>query len=316
MIHIPEYLSPEARAALREYLSAQPGAPLPAPDDVDGWAKLHEENEATWEEANHEVVREYQPEMSHGELGEVPVLEIRPKNYTESANVLVYVHGGGYTMGSVSSSLVCSVPVANDTGRRVISVEYTVAPRGKWQQATDQVVAVLNALVGDGRRPAQIAIYGDSAGGGLAAGSVLKMRDQGMEMPGAVVLWSPWSDITETGDSYQTLRREDPLLNYALNLKNSADAYADPADQKHAYISPVYGEYSKGFPPTLIQGGTKEIFLSNFIRHHHALDQAGIPSKLDLYDGMWHGFMGINHDLPESKAARQKMNSFLRKRVI
>jgi acetyl esterase/lipase len=221
VIHIPEFLSPEARAVLKGYLSAEPGAPLPAPEDLDGWAKLHEENEATWREANQEVLREYDPEISRGALWGVPVLEIRPRGYTESPNVLVYVHGGGYTMGSVESSLVCSVPVASDTGLRVISVEYTVAPRGRWQQATDQVVAVLAALAGEGRRPGEIAIFGDSAGGGLAAGSVLKMRDQKMEMPGAVVLWSPWSDITETGDSYRTLRSEDPLLNYALNLKNS-----------------------------------------------------------------------------------------------
>ncbi|MGB2960533.1 MAG: alpha/beta hydrolase, partial [Bacteroidota bacterium] len=284
MIQIPEYLSREAKAALKEYISAQPGAPLPAPDDMRGWAKLHRENEAIWEKVNRAVVREYGPKISRREMGGVPVLEIWPKDYTESPNVLVYVHGGGYTMGSVKSSLVCSVPVANDTGLRVISVEYTVAPRGKWQKATDQVVAVLEALSGDGLGHAQIAIYGDSAGGGLAAGSVLKMRDQGMEMPGVVVLWSPWSDITETGDSYHTLRSEDPLLDYALNLKNSADAYADPEDQKHPYVSPVYGDYSRGFPPTQIQGGTKEIFLSNFIRHYQALDDAGIPARLDLYD--------------------------------
>jgi acetyl esterase/lipase len=314
VIHIPEYLSPEAKAALKQYLSAEPGASLPAPDDLDGWAKLHEENEATWKEANHEVLREYGPEISRGVLAGVPVLEVRPKGYAESPNVLVYVHGGGYTVGSVESSLVCSVPVASDTGLRLISVEYTVAPRGRWQQATDQVVAVLEALAAEGRRPGEIAIYGDSAGGGLAAGSVLKMRDRGMEMPGAVLLWSPWSDITETGDSYHTLRGQDPLLDYAKNGKNAADAYADPKDQKHPYVSPVYGDYSRGYPPTLIQGGTKEIFLSNFVRHYRALDDAGIPAKLDLYDGMWHGFMGINHALPESRAARKKMVDFLQGR--
>ncbi len=137
------------------------------------------------------------------------------------------------------------------------------------------------------------------------------MRDKGLGMPAAVVLWSPWSDITETGDSYATLKHADPLLYYPDNLKNCADAYAAPADQKHPYVSPVYGDYTKGFPPTLIQAGTKEIFLSNAVRHYQALDQAGISVKLDLYEGMWHIFQVFNHDIPESKLARKKVRAFL-----
>ena len=160
-----------------------------------------------------------------------------------------------------------------------------------------------------------MAVYGESAGGGLAAGAVLKMRDQGLGMPAAVVLWSPWSDITETGDSYATLKEADPLLYYPGNLKHCADAYAAPADQKHPYVSPVYGDYSRGFPPTLIQAGTKEIFLSNAVRHYQALDIAGIPVKLDLYEGMWHIFQVFNHDLPESKMARKKVKAFLGRHV-
>jgi acetyl esterase/lipase len=100
-------------------------------------------------------------------------------------------------------------------------------------------------------------------------------------------------------------------LYYPGSLKNCADAYAAPSDQKHPYVSPVYGDYSQGFPPTLIQAGTKEIFLSNAVRHYQALDNAGIPVKLDLYEGMWHIFQVFNYDLPESKTARKKVRAFL-----
>ena len=109
-------------------------------------------------------------------------------------------------------------------------------------------------------------------------------------MPAAVVLWSPWSDITETGDAYITLKDTDPTLFYPDSLSNAAAAYAAPADQTHPYVSPVYADYSLGFPPTLIQVGTKEIFLSNAVRHYQALDQAEQEVKLDLYEGMWHVF--------------------------
>ena len=91
----------------------------------------------------------------------------------------------------------------------------------------------------------------------------------------------------------------------------SAEAQAPPEDQKHPYVSPVYGDYSKGFPPTLIQAGTKETFLSNAIRHYQVLDQAGIPVKLDLYEGMWHVFQAFPWWLPESRLARQKVGRFL-----
>lgn len=138
------------------------------------------------------------------------------------------------------------------------------------------------------------------------------MRDQGQGMPAAVVLWSPWSDITETGDTYATLREVD-FLRYKEQLGPAA-AYASPADQKHPYVSPVYGDYAKGFPPTLIQGGTREIFLSNFIRQYQAIDAAGGEVKLDLYEGLPHVFQVLLANTPESRLALRKMNDFLTSR--
>ena len=96
-------------------------------------------------------------------------------------------------------------------------------------------------------------------------------------------------------------------------LKNAADAYADPKDQKNPYVSPVYGDYSKGFPPTLIQGGTKEIFLSDFVREYRAIDSAGGTAVLDIYEGMPHVFQAVIFDSPESQQAIRKMKKFLEK---
>ncbi len=156
-----------------------------------------------------------------------------------------------------------------------------------------------------------IVLYGNSAGGGLSAGSVLKMRDQGMEMPAALILWSPSSDITETGDSYVTLRDAEPFFTYRDVLGPSALAYADATDHRHPYVSPVYGDFTIGFPPTLIQGGAKEIFLSNFVRLYQALDQAGQTVKLDLYEGMPHVFMAALPESPKSRAAVGKAGDWV-----
>ncbi len=306
---VPTTISPEAQEALKDF--SLDGDTIPAPDDFDGWKKLWQEKEESNKEDNTKVVDHYKPVIEERKLGGIPVLDIKPKNWQDNGKVLVYTHGGGYVLFSAASTLISSVPVADATRLRVVSIDYTVAPFAKWDEVTDQVIQVIKALITEDYSLQNIGIYGDSAGGGLAAGTVLKMRDYGLGMPATVVLWSPWSDITETGDTYATLKNHDPIILKSYSLTNIANTYADPADQKNPYVSPVYGDYSKGFPPTLIQVGTKEIFLSNSVRHYQALDQANISVKLDPYEGMWHVFQELNWELPESELARQKMAVFL-----
>jgi monoterpene epsilon-lactone hydrolase len=281
-------------AEARQYLEALPDpASLPewpAPDDLPGWKKAWQAGEADSEPRVRATLKRYAPAVQARTIGGVPVLDIKPKGWKDSGKILVHAHGGAYTMYSARSRLISSVTAATATGLRVVSVDYTVAPVGKWQKVTDEMLVVVEGLQKEGLKLRNIALYGESAGGGLVAGSVLKMRDRGKGMPGAVVLWSPWADITDRGDSAITLKRFEPFFLHDRHLKRSADAYADPKDQRHPYISPVYGDYSKGYPPTLIQGGTRELFLSHFVRLYRAIDGAGGTAILDLYDGMPHVF--------------------------
>lgn len=308
--HVPTTISQEAQNAAASLTRSTD--PLPEPSDIQGWKKVWVENEEAQKEESQEIINRYQASVSELKVGGIPTLDIKPNNWKDNGKVLIYTHGGAYTLFSASSTLSSSVPVADLTGLRIISVDYTVAPHAKWEEITDQVVSVIKGLIDEGYGLEDIAIFGDSAGGGLAAGSVLKARDEGPGLIAAVVLWSPWSDITETGDTYTTLKDADPLLVYTKVLEHSASAYAEPENQKHPYVSPVYGDYSKGFPPTLIQVGTKEIFFSNSVRHYQALDLAGIEVKLDPYEGMWHVFQAFHWQLPESDTARKKMAKFLR----
>ena len=195
-------------------------------------------------------------------LGGIPIVEISPANPASDDKVGVYAHGGAYIQGAARNPQAVLFSAA--TGLRVISIEYTLAPHSKWQDTTAQVLAVFSALAEEGYSPSHTVLGGDSAGGGLAAGSLLRMRDEGMEMPAALVLWSPWADISETGDTYLTLRDAEVSFTYNNVLGPAARVYADPDDHGHPYVSPVYGDFNEGFPPTLIQGGTREIFLSNF----------------------------------------------------
>jgi monoterpene epsilon-lactone hydrolase len=285
---------------------------LPSPDDIAGWTAAQQSRESVGLERQKPLLVQLKPKVTELNMGGVPVLDVKPRDWKDNGKVMVYTHGGAYTFFSAKSTLASSALMAQITGLRVISVDYTLAPHAKWQQVTDQVVSVFKALRKQGYAMKDIAIYGDSAGGGLAAGAVLKMCDLGMGMPAAVVLWSPWSDITESGDTYVTLKNAEPMYVYDKHLKPAADAYADPGDQKNPYVSPVYGDYSKGFPPTLIQGGTKEIFLSNFVRQYQALDTTGQIVKLDLYEGMVHVFQVNIVGSPESNTALKKAAAFVK----
>jgi len=313
-IYIPTTISKEAQEELRKIASNPFDFKNPGPADLIGWKKLYQEIESMDLFRSQSFIDLYQPNITETKLGGVNVLDIKPKNWHDNGKVLVYTHGGAYTLLSANSSLSSSILAADATSLRVISIDYTVAPFSKWNQTTDQVISVIQALKDQqqGYSLDDIAIYGDSAGGGLATGSVLKMRDGGMGMPAAVVLWSPWTDVTQNGDTYFTLKDADPLLMNNQFLKNSADAYANPIDQKNPYVSPVYGNFSKGFPPTLIQGGTKEILVSDFVRLYQGLDQANVPVKLDIYEGMPHVFQYILIKTPESDISLSKMNDFLR----
>ena len=316
-VRVPDTLSPEAR----RYLESLPDpATLPAwpePDDLAAWKKTWEAGEKASAPLVEATLKRHEPTVTERKLGGVPVLDVKPRGWKDNGKVLVHLHGGAYVLHSARSRLHSSIPAAAATGLRVISVDYTLAPVGKWEKVTDEVLSVFAALQQEKYRLRDIALYGESAGGGLAAGSVLKMRDRGLGMPAALVLWSPWADITNRGDSAITLRDHDPILLYNRQLRLAADAYASPKDQKHPYVSPVYGDFSKGFPPVLIQGGTREIFLSHFVRLYRAIDGADGQAVLDLYDGMPHVFQMRPElaDAAETRTALKKMAAFLKQHL-
>ncbi len=311
----PSTVSPEAAAYLKSLPGPSARPIAPAPDDLAGWKRLQEKREAEAEPRVAAFVKRYQPTITERKIGGVPVLDIKPRGWKDNGKALVYAHGGAYTTFSARSTLPSALVAAAATGLRVISIDYALAPAAKWPRITDEVLVVFRGLEAEGLPAKMLAFYGDSAGGGLVAGATLKMRDKGLTMPAALVLWSPWSDIGEHGDTFATLKHAEPTYTYEKHLKNAAAAYADPNEHKHPYVSPVYGDYAKGFPPTLIQGGTREIFLSNFVRHYRALDTAGQHAVLDLYEGMPHVFQSRLADAPEGKAALAKMKGFLERHL-
>ncbi len=313
LMFTPDTVSPQAKAALDQlaglFASGGPAAG-PTPKTAADWDRLNASFEGFIEHMDAPRLAAFSETARDETLDGVKIIRIGASSSATDGRILIFVHGGGYTMGSARSSLLEAVEMAHATHLPVVSVDYTLVPHGNWRTATEDLVKVYAGLLKEGHKANQIGLFGGSAGGGLIGGGVFRLRDEGFPLPGALVLGSPWSDLTETGDSYCTLANADPILTYA-GLKAGADLYADPKDQKNPYVSPVYGDYSKGYPPMLIQGGTREIFLSNAVRQYQAAISAGQVAVLDLYEGMPHGFQALVPDAPEGRQARQRAADFL-----
>jgi monoterpene epsilon-lactone hydrolase len=307
--YIPTTISPEAAAIYKGYrafiLMKRPPAPKTAAEFEAAYPIIEKHNI----EASEARLKLFHPTIIERAINGVTVYEVRPENYKDDGTVIIDVHGGGFVGGSAKSSLGGLAAIAQATGRRFISVEYTVAPRGRWRLVTDQVLAVYKGVIAEGIAANHIGMTGGSAGGDIVAATTLKIRDQGLPMPAALVLISPMTDFTEGGDTRETLKDADPALR-ADEVRPALDAYADPADQKNPYVSPVYGDFSKGYPPVLIQGGTKEWLLSDMVRLNRRIKEAGGDSDLEIYEGMPHGFPGLMFNAPEGKEATAEQIAF------
>jgi acetyl esterase/lipase len=306
---VPTTISPEAQAIFTAYrpliMSPRP-APPETLADFDALYQSAEERSLAVSEAR---LEQLQPTVVELRLNGTLVYEVKPKDYEDDGAAIVFVHGGGFILGSARSSLGEAAGIAAMTGRRVYDVDYTVAPRGNWKIATDQVMNAYKGVLELGYDARRVGMTGGSAGAAIAAATTLKIRDSGLPMPAALVLLCPMSDFTEGGDTRYTLMEADPAL-WSPQVRPGLDAYAAPADQRNPYVSPVYGDFSKGYPPTLIQGGTKEFLVSDMVRLHRAIKRGGGVSNLELYEGMPHGFMGLMADAPEGREARAEELAF------
>ena len=286
--------------------------PYPGPNDVAGWQAVDKKLELQARSNVEQAIARDHITVAATKLGSVPVLDVRPQGWTDDRRIIVYFHGGGYTMFSARTSIALSGAMSAATGERIVSVEYTLAPAARWQTIQRQALDVVKALLSRGYRLRNIAVAGDSAGGGLAVSTVLNLRDAGIGMPGAAVLISPWVDLTDNGDTMHTLSGEDPIVTYLGWLKNAAGAYAGTTSVDDPHVSPIYADFSKGFCRTLIQDATKTILESGSVRLYRALDAAGADVKLDMYEGMWHDFPWWA-DVPESQLAFKKIAAFLKR---
>ncbi|MGX7704929.1 alpha/beta hydrolase [Methylobacterium sp. Gmos1] len=310
---VPSTVSPPARTALsRAYAEREKQPEIKEPTDLAGYDALNARVAASRAAQNQRMVDALGVRVTEAQLGGVPVLRIAPKTLRSGSGPVVYIHGGGYVLGSARSTVGAAAWIADATGREVVSVDYTLAPRADYRVVTDQVVAVWKALLAAGGAAGSMAIAGDSAGGNMTIASTLKLRDQGIAMPGALWVLSPNTDLTRSGDTYTTLKNADPILP-ADQLPWFMKTYVGNGDIDSPYASPIKGDFAKPFPPTLIQGGTHEILLSDFVRLYQAIRSGGGDAVLDLYEGMPHVFQVVVPEVPETRIAGSRAAAFLDK---
>ena len=249
-------------------------------------------------------------------IGGVRAWIIQPKTLPpENQNrLLVHAHGGGYVYNPGEAGTVEAVLMAGYGRFKVISFDYRMPPDFPYPAAMDDAMAVWKAAL-TMQKPENMAIFGTSTGGAMTLAMVLRAKQEGLPLPAAIAPGTPWSDLTETGDSYKTNEWLDNILvSYGGYLGRAAQLYAGGHDMKDPQLSPIYGDFH-GFPPAILTTGTRDLFLSNTVRTNRKLRQAGVETELQVFEGMSHAQYQIAAGTPESREAFEEIARFLDKHL-
>ena len=301
IVPVPETISPEARESL---------VPEPAEREDPNVAAEHAR---AHRQTSLEIYRaQYPVEISSSTIADVPVHIVTPLQIpAEKADrVLINLHGGGFT--SDSGSLIESVPVANLTQTKVVSVLYRLAPEHPFPAAVEDTVAVYKELLKT-HKPEKIGIYGSSAGAVLTPEVAVQLKMSGIPLPGALGVFSGGGDFTKTGDSQ--------FIYGVSGLKGAPDTrptgvqwigvYVGSADPKNPVLSPYFADL-QGMPATLFMTSTRDMLLSDTAILHRAFLRAGVDAQLVVFEGLNHCFW-YNPTLPESREADEIMAKFFNK---
>ena len=242
----------------------------------------------------------------------IPGEWITAPNSTDATTIL-YLHGGGYSIGSVNTHADMVSRICRASGARAFSLNYRLAPENPYPAAVEDATKAYRWLLKQGVRPESIVISGDSAGGGLALATLLALKAAGDPLPGAAVLLSPWTDLDATGESIKTRAESDPMI-VADPLKTMAKIYAGTASLTDPLVSPLYGDYS-GLPPILIQVGDAEVLLDDATRVAEKAKAAGVDCTLEIFDEMIHVFQIFAATLPEGQQAIDKIGEWVKQHV-
>jgi acetyl esterase/lipase len=230
----------------------------------------------------------------------------------DAQRAILYLHGGGYVMGSLTTHRSLGGEVSRAAKAAVLMLDYRLAPESPFPAAVDDSVTAFQWLVEKGFKPQNLAIAGDSAGGGLTAATLVALRDRKLPLPKAAVCISPWSDLTCTNESYKTRAEADPMVT-PDGIGNMAGVYLQGADTKNPLASPNFADW-QGMPSLLIHVGRDEVLLDDSIKLHEKAKAADVDSTLEIWDDMIHVWHAFHPMLPEGKQGIERVGAFLREK--
>lgn len=249
--------------------------------------------------------------VTNGTVGGVPGLWVSAPSCGDA--IVLYVHGGGFILGSSHGYRSVGAALSESTGARVFLVDYTRAPEAPFPAAYDQVIAVYRGLVADGVDTARIVVAGDSAGGNLALAALVGIKNAGDPQPAGGVLLSPFADLTLSGESLESLASVDPLSSKET-AEQGIELYLNGADPRDSRASALFADLT-GLPPLLVQVGSSEILLDDAVRIVESARRAGVKAELQVAYGQIHVFQMFPDQMPQAQAAIDDIGEFVRAQV-
>ncbi|MEU8240971.1 alpha/beta hydrolase [Actinoplanes missouriensis] len=311
----PKYPAPSTVSEqAKQWLAIQlPAGVYPPREDTAAWSALVEQTNSYLLSHYVAASADLPVTLEDRTIGDVPVYVATPtapheQSRQQSGVVYFDVHGGALLFGGGQVCRAGTAMSAASIGVQVWGVDYRIPPLHPYPAGLNDTVAAYRALL-EVHHPSRIVVAGSSAGGNLAAALMLRAKNEGLPLPAALILNTPEIDLTESGDTFQTLKEVDNVLS---SLKEVNEMYADGADLTDPYLSPIFGDLS-GFPPTFLQSGTRDLFLSNTVRMHRKLLAAGVEAELHVFEAMPHG--GFGAASPESQELIAAQRAFIAKHL-
>jgi monoterpene epsilon-lactone hydrolase len=227
---------------------------------------------------------------------------------------VLYFHGGGFRLGSVSSHRGLIARIADASGCRVLAINYRLAPEYRFPAPLEDAIAAYGWMLDQGLSPENILFAGDSAGGNLVLAAMLSLRARGLRLPAAAVLMSPWTDLAATGESYVSRADADPIHQRPMILALAKNYLGRDGDPRDPMASPLYAEPA-GLPPLLIQVGDRETVRDDSVMFADNARAADVDVELQIWDGMIHVFQMFAAELSEARGAISSIAKFINRHL-
>lgn len=310
---VPDTVSPELRKTIGKPLNKSWNN---KPTSADAWKASADQQARDAAKAVPQLLAKYNVSVEKSQIDGVNVFFLSPKklNPANRNRVLLHMHGGCYVYNAGEAGLPEAIYMAGIGGYNVISVDYRMPPTAYFPEALNDGMRVWQSLL-KRKNPETVGFFGTSAGGALVLQMALKSKQDKLRLPGAIASGTPMSDLTKRGDSFYTNEMVDNILVSRSGFCDAAAKfYANGHDLQDPLLSPVYGDM-RGFPPTILTTGTRDLLLSNTVRVHRKLRQAKVDAILQVYEGQSHAHYIMNDAAPETKEVFQELADFFDKNL-